>query len=467
MAEYLDVEPTREPSSGEKLGFGVLLVYLFLVFSRVTEPMSGVIGNLHLVFLFGLLALILSVLTGGLMRGVRSVEGVCLAAYTGWLVVSTLTSFWRGGSFALLTETWWKSLLAFYVVAGCIASLEHCKRAMWAIAAGLIVIELMRLSMGVQIDGRLGLGGSASLENANALAFHSVVSLPFALLLCMQARLVWKVVGVLALAVGAMIVFQTGSRSGLLEVMVLMVVFFLHLPAPRKIMLAIAVVLLVAVGAPILSGLVPQSALDRYKTLIFTSPNDESDEYRSAVESTAARTLNFRESLRVTWENPIFGVGPGVYAPALADEFQRQGRQSLWRATHNAYTQVSSETGLPGFFLYMSALAVSLKRTFAVYRAHRHRPETKQVADVSLCLLLSLIAFAVNGVFDSNAYLFYFPVLAGLAVALRSSVTQIVPQSVDERFSARASQSRPARPWASSFQPTISPDGSPRPRNAP
>ena len=41
---------------------------------------------------------------------------------------------------------------------------------------------------------------------------------------------------------------------------------------------------------------------------------------------------------------------------------------------------------------------------------------------MAFCLRLSLIAFTVTGIFASNAYYFFFPLLAGLSAALERSV---------------------------------------------
>ena len=435
--------PTTTPRLNpvQYLCFGLLCFYLFLIFSRTLEYLAPYTGNLPLIFITGIAALALSLLNGSFMTRLKSTQGICLVAFTGWLMLSTIGSFWRGGSFEMLTQTWSKSLIGFFVVAASIWTIDQCKRAMSAMAVGLIGVEIAKLFLGAQIEGRLGIEGSGSLGNSNALAFHILVILPFALLMWMQGKWKGKLIAVPVLVYGMITVLQTGSRAGLLELGVLLLVFFMRLPAPGKVVFAVSVSMTAVIAVLGFRNLVSDDAIERYKTL-FTSTEEKSEAIRSAEESMAVRTVNFDQSVRMTFQHPLFGIGPGVFAPFMAAELLQEGRRSNWRNTHNAYTQISSESGLPAFFLYMTALAASFKTAFSIYRANRKRPEMKREADMAYCLLLSLIVFSVNGAFDNNAYLFYFPVLAGLAVALKATVKErplpllVQPQPVPSRRTA-------------------------------
>ena len=46
---------------------------------------------------------------------------------------------------------------------------------------------------------------------------------------------------------------------------------------------------------------------------------------------------------------------------------------------------------------------------------------------MAVCLMLSLTAFAVSSLFTSAAYMFYFPLLAGLCTAFRNAAEAEVP----------------------------------------
>ncbi len=94
----------------------------------------------------------------------------------------------------------------------------------------------------------------------------------------------------------------------------------------------------------------------------------------------------------------------------------------MWRETHCMYTQLSSENGLPGLFLYAAALFFCIRSANRIYKSTRNRPETADIAAMSYAILLSLIGFAATALFSSVAYHMFFPTLAGLSTAFAGAV---------------------------------------------
>ena len=146
----------------------------------------------------------------------------------------------------------------------------------------------------------------------------------------------------------------------------------------------------------------------------------------SAVESVASRKEVLRQSVRLTLLNPFFGVGPGMFAVANADDAKERGKRTHWLETHNAYTQVSSECGLPALGFYLTALLSCIFGTTSVYRKFRNgqEPRQKEIAAMAFALRASLVAFSVTALFSSVAYQSLFPGLAGLTVAFMASVRE-------------------------------------------
>ena len=94
----------------------------------------------------------------------------------------------------------------------------------------------------------------------------------------------------------------------------------------------------------------------------------------------------------------------------------------MWRETHCMYTQLSSENGLPGLFLYAAALFFCIRPANRIYKSTRNRPETADIAAMSYAILLSLVGFAATALFSSVAYHMFFPTLAGLSTAFARAV---------------------------------------------
>ncbi|MEO8127514.1 MAG: O-antigen ligase family protein, partial [Bryobacteraceae bacterium] len=224
---------------------------------------------------------------------------------------------------------------------------------------------------------------------------------------------------VLALALGAMLllaVVRTGSRSSLLASAAILLVLFWTRPLAGKIKLAalMAILLTVFVLAT------PREVISRYATLFSDSKADD-DVATSARESSAARQYLLQQSLKLTMEHPIFGLGPGIFPVGEADLAKEEGRAATWHVSHNSFTQVSSEMGIPGLLLYLAALWVTFRNI--VWSRYRARIDpTGTASAMGLALLLSLIGLCVTLTFSSNAYFSYLPTLMGLSVVFRMSL---------------------------------------------
>jgi O-antigen ligase len=149
---------------------------------------------------------------------------------------------------------------------------------------------------------------------------------------------------------------------------------------------------------------------------------DKTENQEEAVESTAARTKLLKSSIRFTIQHPIFGVGPGEFSDYEASAAKSEGRRAAWQVTHNAYTQVSSEVGVPALIFFLASIVMSFRTFRRVYRTARARPELRSMATASFCCQLSMVGFCTAIVFLSLAYTMYLPAMSGLAFAFSQSL---------------------------------------------
>ena len=290
--------------------------------------------------------------------------------------------------------------------------------------------------------------------------------IPFAVFVIKsESVLSWKsIVCSLAILYAIVKMLKTGSRGGLVTMAICSAILFIS----GKMKTKVAVLGMVGLVGVIAVVAVPSDVLVRYAT-IFSGTSAASgmsaDEY-SAVESTRARKMLFRESVRLTVEHPLFGVGPGIFSAALAGEQKQSGRLQTWHEAHNSFTQLGSEAGLPALGLYLAAVYYCLKRTIGVYRRTRNDPTQLVICRMAATLAMALWIFVVFGAFGNYSYSFYFPVLAGLAQAFDvcvrreiSTAPVIAPARAQMRFAtplpdsqtpafARNGQLRPARAWS-------------------
>jgi O-antigen ligase len=422
---------------------GIFLVYLFLMMSRAVEMLAVVLHvNLHLTMILMLVSLVAATLTGGLLNALKTPVVIMFTALTCWLMITTVTSQWRGGSFMTLTNFWIPSFASVLLVPSLISTLDQCRKVCYALAFSLLPILWATVAFQAQIQGR-DETFFGTLGNPNDLAFSLLLLIPFAVLVIKSESLLsWKTILCSSAIVYALIkTLRTGSRAGLLTMVTCFVILFVSGKMKTKVaMLGVAVLL-----AAIFVAAVPRDIFLRYAT-VFSGTSGEagmSASEFSAVESTRARKMLFQESARLMLEHPLFGVGPGIFSAALASEQKQLGQYQTWHEAHNSFTQLGSEAGIPALGLYLAALLYCVKRTVSVYRRTRGDPNQIVICRMAATLFMALTIFIIFGAFGTYSYTFQFPVLAGLVQAFyvcaskeMKTAAVIVPTRLQTRSAA-------------------------------
>jgi putative inorganic carbon (HCO3(-)) transporter len=231
-------------------------------------------------------------------------------------------------------------------------------------------------------------------ENPNDLALYLVTLIPLALSLLFIARGINKkmLYGLCALVMVAGTVV-TLSRGGLLGLACAS--FVLVWKMGRRHRLAV-VVLFLLVGAIFLLALPPE-----FTGRLFSSAGE-------AEASSVARQNLLWRSIEVTIRHPLFGIGMNNFPNVSIHD----------QVTHNAYTQVSAEIGIPAMILYVLFILSSLKRLRGIERETYDSRARTRVYYLSIGLQASLVGYMVSSFFASVAYLWYIYYLVGYAVCL-------------------------------------------------
>lgn len=416
-----------KPNPIQTIGLGTLVPYLFVLYSRIFDVKFS---WLHIPMLLSTLLLVLSAVSMQLFGVMsRTRIGRYLGWFTVWALVGVPFSVWRTGAMVQATQVWPRALLVFIAVGCTVTSLAGVRRAIFTLGFAVVILGVISRIWGEMQDGRLFLP-QGKFENPNDLAQAVLMGFPFLLFIVMEGNNLMRFLVFL----GAIPLFQalirTGSRGGMLGMIVILLFVFFRCSLGGK-MLALTGGLAVLL---ITMAVLPESLLQRYVTLFHAGPSAamQSSGCPTCVmhqEEMAAGSANERyqllkESITMSLENPIFGVGMGQFPVARGMDADRQGIHIPWRVSHNSYTEVSSETGLLGLILYMTSffgcigMCWRLGR-FAEARAH---PQWKLISRVTFCLQMSLLSYAVTSFFASVAYQQYFPTLAGLTVALMQAV---------------------------------------------
>jgi hypothetical protein len=352
-----------------------------------------------------------------LARAFGNPAGISYLLLTGWMILAVPFSVYRRGCVDTLTQYWLPSLLLFLGVAGAIREIKEIRWAFYGIAAGVSMIVLMAFVRRVDLGGRLAIS-DFGLGNSNYIALHILYGLPFLFFMAIHSgAFSWQRLAAFgAILAACWAVILTGSRGGFVGIILGMVILLWFLPyeAKAKMVGVGTIVLLLTVP------LVPEHIRTRYLT-VFSDEHAEEDGQDSAVASAEQRRSHLRDSIRITFEKPLFGTGLGQYIVGSSREAEEAGRLAQWRETHNAYTQVSSETGIPGFLFYMFPIVYALKKLRCLIRKLAAEPALREIWLMGLCLAVSWACIMVTAFFASIAYQQYFPVLVGLTLVFTTA----------------------------------------------
>jgi O-antigen ligase len=249
-----------------------------------------------------------------------------------------------------------------------------------------------------------------NISNSNDFAAHLLAVLPFLVWLGTTAenRLL-RALSLVGAVYGLYVIFSTASRGALVALAGCFLVY-IYRAEPTQRMFAILLTPVILLGIILAT---PHRAMNRI--LSFSAGGDASVE---ALESRENREYLLRQSINYTFRRPIFGVGPGQFPSFEGRNNQIIGDHGRWQETHNTYTQISSEVGIPALIFYLGAIFAGVRAANRVFREARGRPECRDLQASAAAIVLAITGFGIASTFLSLAYFIYMPVLTGLAVAL-------------------------------------------------
>lgn len=398
-----------------RMAFYLALGFIFVRISFLHEILTGAYGlKLYLPWLLGAPAIVGMILSGGIRRAFRASPVFFWTAFAVCLVVATPFSSWKGGSVDLLSNYFKVNFPMLFMTAGLPVDWRECKQMMYSIALAAVASLVFWYGFAGVQGGRLQLA-FGSIGNPNDLAAHLLVVLPFLLFVTEAVpNLIARAPVLLVVCWGVYSLVGTGSRGGLLALMA--AVAFLFLRAPNRVRIGLAVL------APLVAVVVlvkaPQYALERQATMFSDETPSGTDE---ASASRSQRIYLLKKSILYTLQHPLVGVGPGEFMNFEGGSAIETGERGAWRATHNSYTQVSSEAGIPALFFFLAAILSSYRLLSRTYREARAGKEHREIAMAALYLMLSMVGFCCVILFLSMAYGYQLLVLSGCAVSLSST----------------------------------------------
>ncbi len=296
-----------------------------------------------------------------------------------------------------------------FAAAGLLTRAADFEKMFRTLAVGGLVVAGLGLVWSKQSYGRLELRSGPDAD-PNYYAMSLLAMMPIIWTVVARRPLRVRLLGLLAMALPLVMLIRTGSRASVVAIgAVLVVLFFLSSLTSRIVIAGVA-----AVAFVILVAFVPNALRSRLG-------GAQTERSGADKDSASARGTLLETGVALTLDNPIFGVGPGNFAETVVEEGRSQGVEWAALGPHNTYTQISSETGIPGILLFFLLLGFSLQNVILVLRQSAPKGATPDAELYQLArgLLLSLASTGAFIFFLGEAYNSVIYFWLGLAAGLR------------------------------------------------
>jgi O-antigen ligase len=366
--------------------------------------------------------------SGHALRGFHTRAGRYWMAFLFWMLLAAPLSVWRGGSATMLANYIPRAYVCFFYTCSFATSLRRCRQLMYVqIAAAVALLISCAAFGGPGGDSAAGDPNSARFSiphslfyaNSNDLALALLIGISSFLFLLALPRIGPRIAGAAGILLAAFYAFQTGSRGSVIAAAAMFGIV-LWLSRHRWKTLALGFAALGVLLAASLAG--AQSSTLHRLSLLLNDPASAGEESQADLASLASqhqRQELFRTSVRYTLLHPLFGVGPDQFAAAVEQDAARAGQHIPWLGTHNTYTQISSECGIPALIFYAALIVYCLRANYRLCLRTRDDPALREFASLSRSLLAGTCVYAVSAFFFHMAYSAHLPMLAGFTVALQ------------------------------------------------
>jgi O-antigen ligase len=402
--------PAEKSGMMETIGFLCFALYFFLIFSRMPEIFALRFGHsFYQIFITSLLCLVFVVVGGGLSRVVGSKLSLWLIGLHIWYCLSFPFSYWRSGTLDQLSYVARYFPMTYFAM-GLARTEKHLRGVFVAMRAAMLVTLIFTLTAKTVVveggDDRLQMDGGR-FGNSNEIAMYLLIGLPFWLHMAVSTRfpMVLRVLAGLEIGLSIFQCLRTGSRGGLITILLLGVLLLVMSSAINRLKIIALTLAVILIAVPLL----PSAVRARLNSVTGDSHDD------GAAGSSQSRLALLLESITLTALHPIFGVGLGVYPTAAAQISEKQGKRKLWQVSHNAYTQVSAEAGLPALFMFLGTLGITIASLRRSKRMSQQFPQMQELGMMCDCMLLTTLVYIVSGLFANIALELFYYMICGVS----------------------------------------------------
>lgn len=300
------------------------------------------------------------------------------------------------------------NMVFFWIFVMQVRSLQQLKKILFILVISAFFYGLYTLIQGDVSRQRIQFG---TMLDPNDLAYFFVSFIPINLLFVVGAESNLKrAFCLINLFLSTLLIFMTGSRGGLIGLIVVFLLIFWSRLIIKKKSTKLIMIFFLAIF------LVSQSS--RFDSERFETFFSISEDYN--ISSEFGRLSLWKWGLKYMATNPITGVGVYCFPFAIGMERESQGKvQARWQVIHNSFLQIASETGFIGFFVFLS-IVIACFRAFSP--KSKRKMLTEDIPEIAIIKKVLFIGFAghcVAGFFITQGYSIYFTLFFALAAVIQ------------------------------------------------
>ncbi|HEX8145414.1 MAG TPA: O-antigen ligase family protein [Pyrinomonadaceae bacterium] len=391
---------------GHALGYAGLFLYTIALYFRPYEWHPSLYGLINLSFWFALFTLAVFVPTQLALENrltVRTREVNCVLLLCVLALVSMVPPIDRAVAWSYFSDVFAKIVIMFIVMVNVARTEWRLKGLMLlALVAGCVtswiaIVDYRTGNFGFE-GYRVGTLNHGMFSNPDDVGLHLVMMIPITIALMLSSRSLLKKLiygaATLLMTAGTIFTFSRGAFLGLLGAVVVLgwkfgrrnkLVFF------ALFFLFLVVFLIFAPG--------------HYATRLLSIFDHSLD----PVGSASARQALLLRSTYIMLRHPLLGVGFNNFPI-----YSLQGKLS-----HNSYTQVGAELGIPALVVYVTLMVSSLKHLGRIERETYQTRRDSQFYGLAIGLQASMVAYIITSFFISVAFGWNVYYLVGYAICLR------------------------------------------------
>jgi O-antigen ligase len=422
---------TRGSSEQGAIPYYFVLLFSFFLLARPEDfviPIRGIKFSM----IFGSAAIFTWALgaASGQIKFRPSRELNLVLALTAWLILGVPFAYWPSNSLSLLINDWVKIVMIFVVLTQTVTSTKRLRQLLWLMfICGLLATGAALVTGNANVDPDAEarfLGLSRGFFRGNYLGIAAGAMIPYMVAMFIHTRSFMKHVLIIScFATMVLMIVLTASRSNLVTVVVsLLLVWVIML---RDSMKAKLIGVCFAVGLALAVASAPSAFWERVGTLWGSEASATSTNGVSAMESEMQRRAQLNASIVATAKYPIFGLGLNNF-PVYSGT--AEGATGITLGTHNTYTQVSSEGGIPALVMFLMLLTTGITRMRRIVRGCKDRSDLAEEKAFANATIVSLVCFMIGGLFAHLAWEHYVYYLACIGVALQTIYTTRTGQSL-------------------------------------